>query len=102
MAVIVDGLGKDMWMLEPENITSVLRYFWVEEVLYNWCVTCTKISIVLFYLRIFTEQVSSHFRTICWIFIGALTATAIVFTIVLLNQCRPLSYSWTLWDGQHE
>jgi hypothetical protein len=73
-----------------------------EEVLYSWCVAFTKISIVLFYLRIFSEQVSTTFRKICWALIGLFTATPIVFTIVLVNQCKPLSYSWLLWDGQHE
>ncbi|TKA77221.1 hypothetical protein B0A55_02576 [Friedmanniomyces simplex] len=96
------GLGRDMWMLEPENITSVLRYFWIEEMLYSWAVQFTKVSIVLFYLRIFSTSVSTRFRPICFKVIGLCIATATAFVLATAFQCSPVSYSWTLWDGQHE
>jgi len=141
--VIDDGLGRDMWMLEPRNISSVLRvsisgylavafadalqYFWVEEMLYSYCVSLyvpsptntllhkmlknlanisssksTKMSIVLFYLRIFPSTVSTTFRKICWILVGLFIAMPTAFALATAFQCNPVSFSWTGWDGQHE
>ncbi|KAK4950681.1 hypothetical protein LTR10_010674 [Elasticomyces elasticus] len=96
------SLAKDMWMVAPHNITRILKYFWLEEMLYTWAVQFTKISILLFYLRIFPNTVSNHFRMGCYAMMGICLITAVGFTFSTMFQCSPMSYSWTLWDGQHE
>ncbi|WYZ35890.1 hypothetical protein EsH8_X_000537 [Colletotrichum jinshuiense] len=54
--ILVDlGLGQDMWMIPPEHITWILRIFFVEELLYSFVIAVTKVSILIFYLRLFTE-----------------------------------------------
>ena len=70
--------------------------------LYAWAVQLTKVSIVLFYLRIFPETVSTRFRVLCYVVIGVCLSTAVAFSISTAVQCNPVSYSWTLWDGQHQ
>lgn len=58
-----------------------------------------KLSILLFYLRIFPGTLirkliygTIFVNAICWV----------VFVLLALFECRPISYSWTKWDGEHE
>ncbi|KAK5109890.1 hypothetical protein LTR62_006497 [Meristemomyces frigidus] len=96
------GLGHDIWMVPFDNITSVLYYFFIEEYLYIGFVMATKISIVLLYLRIIPGTVSPKFRALCLTVIGLMVAYTMAFIIALALQCRPISYSWTQWDGEHK
>jgi hypothetical protein len=38
------GLGRDIWMLEPDAITNTLFYFFIEEYLYTFLVSIFKNS----------------------------------------------------------
>ncbi|KAL0941554.1 CFEM domain-containing protein [Colletotrichum truncatum] len=85
-------------MLPPENITKILMIFFVEELLYAFMVSTTKISIILFYLRIFREP---WFRTVCYILFAATTCFGIWHIMQIIFVSSPISYSWTFWDGEH-
>ncbi len=92
------GLGRDIWTLSFDNITFVLRLFYMAEVFYLTSTVLTKISILFFYLRVF----SSHtFRWVVWAVMSVCTAFFIAFLCSLIFQCSPISYAWTRWDGQH-
>lgn len=58
-----------------------------------------KISIILTYIRIFTER---SFKNVAYAAIGLNLAYVIAFTVVTVIQCSPISYAWTKWDGEHE
>lgn len=77
-----------------------MQYFFIEEFLYLACVTLTKVSIILLYLRIIPSSISPRFRIICLILIGLLLANMVSFIVALGFQCRPVSYSWTQWTGE--
>ncbi|KAK5174363.1 uncharacterized protein LTR77_001443 [Saxophila tyrrhenica] len=102
MTVIDTGLGKDTWTLSPQSINDVLKYFWIGEMIYIFCVTSTRQSILLFYLRIFPSSVSSSFRRICLVTMGVFIVSPIVFLFTIIFQCNPVSYTWTRWDGVTE
>ncbi|WQF86656.1 hypothetical protein CDEST_11670 [Colletotrichum destructivum] len=93
------GLGQDTWMVAPDDITKILLIFFIEEIFYIIVICATKISIIIFYLRIFFEP---WVRKICHaLFAGTIVfGTAYMFHAVFANQ--PISYSWTFWDGLHE
>lgn len=110
------GLGKDIWTLKFDSITRILyvrsaslrilsrtndleKLFYIQELLYISCVSLVKIGFLLFYLRIFpTDRIRliikiSCIVTICY-WLGFLFAFAF--------QCSPVSYNWTMWDGEHQ
>lgn len=93
------GLGKDIWMISFSDITQTLKLFYIAEIFYLTTTVLTKISILFFYLRVFTTY---KFRIVVWIVILVCAAFFIAFAFPLLFQCRPVSYTWTKWDGEHE
>jgi len=79
-----------------------VQIFWFEQYIYQVIVVLTKISIVLLYLRIFPKEVSRNFTYTCYGVIAALTAYGVAMCIFFGMQCRPVSYFWKQWDGEHE
>ena len=88
-------------MLQPNNITGVLLYFWVAEFLYVACVLGTKVSILLLYLRVFPETISKWFRVACISLIGLSVLMLIAVDLTVLFQCNPINFAWLRWDGEH-
>jgi hypothetical protein len=78
------------------------QYFYIEQYIYQLVIVATKISIVLLYLRIFPKEVSKRFQYISWGVIAGLLAYGTGFCIYFAVQCRPISYFWNQWDGEHE
>lgn len=112
------GLGKDMWNVNPNNITKILYvspfdlfdsatiakvasnkivqvYFW-DELIYLAVLPITKISILLFYLKIFPKK---QVRIAIWILIGLNISYLIVFEVISIFQCTPIKGAWLRWDG---
>ncbi|KAK2000998.1 CFEM domain-containing protein [Colletotrichum falcatum] len=61
------ALGKDIWNVQPDDITQFLYIFYWDELLYLGALPATKISILLFYLKVFSKR---GIRLGCWILIG--------------------------------
>ncbi|UQC91403.1 uncharacterized protein CLUP02_16938 [Colletotrichum lupini] len=93
------GLGQDIWMVSPDNITQILLLFFVEELLYSFVVAVTKLSILIFYLRLFAE---TWFRVVCYVMLGVTTVYGIGQILAIVLVCSPVSYNWTQWDGEHQ
>ena len=70
-------------------------YFW-DTILYLVAIPLTKISILLFYLRIFPQRA---IRIICFIFIGLNITYMLVFEAISIFQCTPVEGAWKAWDG---
>ncbi|SPO06396.1 related to integral membrane protein PTH11 [Cephalotrichum gorgonifer] len=94
-----NGLGQDVWTLPFEKITRFGYFFYIIEVFYFLEVPLLKLSILLFYLRIFPGRKE---RTILWatVILNALFGIAFIFAGIF--QCTPVSYYWTKWDGEHQ
>ncbi|KAK1995419.1 hypothetical protein LX36DRAFT_582446 [Colletotrichum falcatum] len=97
-AVIGLGLGKDLWSVPTENITQILLIFFVEELLYGFVVAFTKLSILIFYLRLFNEP---RFRVLCYVMLALTAVYGIGQLLAITLICTPTSYNWTRWDGKH-
>lgn len=58
-----------------------------------------KISICFLFLRLFPDE---KFRRIVWATQCFNFAVLITFIFVNTLQCRPMSFFWTGWDGEHQ
>lgn len=79
-----------------------MRFFYIEEYIYNVCIYLAKVSIVLLYVRVFPRSTGHTFNNLCWITLGAMTCWCLGFILYFPFQCQPISYVWTEWDGLHE
>ncbi|KAI0875611.1 50S ribosomal protein L36e [Hypoxylon argillaceum] len=91
------GFGRDIWTLTPSHITLIVRFTWVTELLYFILLCFTKVSLLLFYLRVFPSQM---FQRVCYITMGVVVASGIAFTLGGIFYCTPVSYIWTGWTGE--
>ncbi|GFF34748.1 hypothetical protein IFM61606_04720 [Aspergillus udagawae] len=91
------GLGKDMWTVPPDNITHILYIYFYDELVYLSIIPLTKISICLFYLRVFPAR---PFRVMTYVVIGLNAGYLIAFVLISVFQCRPIKGAWLRWDGE--
>ena len=86
------GIGRDIWTLTLPQISQFGYILWINGMLYFASVALLKISILLFYLRIFPDQ---GFRITVWITIAFVALYGVAFVLVVALQCLPVSYNWT-------
>jgi hypothetical protein len=106
-----------MWMVPFENITKVLevcdrkttlqklqltdrflKIFYFTELLYLTAIALTKISVLLFYLRLFPHR---RLRQAIYGTIVACILYIIGFVVATALQCLPIHIAWDHWDGEH-
>lgn len=93
------GLGRDIWTLTPLQITNFGLFFWIMEILYFLEVSMLKLSLLLFYIRIFPGK---SVRGLLWATFAACSAFGISFALVAVFQCTPVKFYWEKWDGEHK
>ncbi|KAH3946568.1 hypothetical protein HBH53_129600 [Parastagonospora nodorum] len=93
------GLGQDIWTLEPEEITKMLKYFYVMASLYFTELSLLKLTLLFFYIRVFP---SKPVQRLLWGTVIFVVLWGLVFVCLAIFQCQPISYFWTHWDGLHE
>ncbi|KAH7370402.1 hypothetical protein BKA65DRAFT_562060 [Rhexocercosporidium sp. MPI-PUGE-AT-0058] len=93
-----NGFGRDVWTVPFQQITNVIRYSYVVQVMYFALIPLIKISILLFYLRLFVEPT---IRKLVYMTIIANVVVGVIYVILNVFQCWPISYYWTEWDGEH-
>lgn len=76
----------------------LLQIFYYTELLYLASIGLTKISILLFYLRIFPQ---GGLRKAIWITIVLCVMYIIAFVVATALQCVPIRIAWEHWDGEH-
>ncbi|KFY11808.1 hypothetical protein V492_04243 [Pseudogymnoascus sp. VKM F-4246] len=92
------GLGRDMWNVHPDDITSILYIYYWDELMYVAIVPLTKISIVFLYLRIFRGKTFVYFA---YALIAANVIYLLVFEGISIFQCWPIPGAWRAWDGTY-
>ncbi|KAL7945045.1 GPCR, PTH11-type [Trichoderma barbatum] len=93
------GLGRDIWTLQPEEITRFGLYFWILEWGYFAEVAMIKLAVLLFYIRIFPTP---GVRRLLWGTFIFTTLYGLAFTLLALFQCTPVKFYWEKWDGEHK
>ncbi|KAI1008037.1 hypothetical protein K3495_g184 [Podosphaera aphanis] len=85
------GMGDHYWNARFENYEPVTKMLLILQILYNFTVSATKVSILVFYHRVFVDE---KFQTLCkWSF-GFLVLPCVVFFCLILFQCNPISKVW--------
>lgn len=97
--IISNGIGKDIWTLTPKQITNFVHVFYAIEILYFAEVALLKLSLLFFYLRIFP---GTMVRRLLWGTVILDVCFGALFVLIAIFQCRPISYYWTSWDGEHQ
>ncbi|KAM5363544.1 hypothetical protein ACJZ2D_011987 [Fusarium nematophilum] len=95
-----NGLGKDIFQLEFNQITQFLHLFYVGVPLYHTTTVLTKIVILLLYKRVF--GIDPVFLRIAYGTATVCISYWVAFMAVDIFQCIPVSYAWTRWDGEHQ
>ncbi len=67
-------------------------------ILYFTQVTLLKMSLLFFYLQIFPALVV---KRLLWGTISFNAVFGLTFVLLAIFQCRPISYFWDKWDGEH-
>jgi hypothetical protein len=93
-----NGLGQDIWTIQPDKITVFFTYYLAYIMTYCATMPLLKMSLLFFYLRIFP---SSRIRKVLWATVVIDALYGLIFVIVAVLQCQPVSFFWTAWDGQH-
>lgn len=96
---VPNGVGKDIWTLTFDQITNFGMWFFLTEIQYFISLTALKLSLLLFYLRIFP---SMAVKRLLWATVAFVVSFGISFTLAALLQCQPISFFWTKWDGEHQ
>ncbi|CAI6092811.1 unnamed protein product [Clonostachys chloroleuca] len=91
------AFGVDMWNQNYDQIITALKFFYVSEILYLVALGLCKVSIVVFYLRIFNDKT---FRIASYATLGVVVFPSIVMVFVQIFQCRPLELVWLGWRLQ--
>ncbi|KAL4803358.1 hypothetical protein BDV18DRAFT_144636 [Aspergillus unguis] len=92
------GLGKNMWTIPFHDIYEALKLFLVAGALYTACTALVKVSVLLFYLRIFPNRL---LRLATFVSLGIIIAWGAVYVFAEIFWCSPVSYFWTQWDREH-
>jgi hypothetical protein len=50
------GLGKDIWMVSFDDITTTLKLFYIGEMFYLFATGLVKLSLLMFFLRVFPHE----------------------------------------------
>lgn len=79
------------------KLTETQLFYW-DELLYLGALPVTKISILLFYLKIFPRR---EIRIATWVLIGLNVAYFIVFELISIFQCTPIDGAWRAWDKEY-
>ncbi|KEY74717.1 hypothetical protein S7711_05466 [Stachybotrys chartarum IBT 7711] len=82
------GGGKHLWIVTTDQFTRLYQTTYAFVIVYISCISATKVSIMLFYRRMFGTNLVWHV-----VFALAVLHWAEV-TVTWLAGCRPVSYYW--------
>ncbi|CEO60781.1 hypothetical protein PMG11_05321 [Penicillium brasilianum] len=99
MIASADGVGHsyaDFTSLEVYK--TALLWWWLGQMLYIWASAVAKTSIALALLRLTVKRAHRFFL---WGIIGTVIVIGLLFWLVLLFDCHPISYFWNRVDPRN-
>ncbi|KAF6828178.1 integral membrane protein [Colletotrichum plurivorum] len=88
------GAGKHIWdVLVADYSPPFLLTTLGITITYSTSVSFSKLSILTFYLRLSPER---KFRWTVFVLIGIVSAYTVVYQILIIFQCQPVSMSWDI------
>ncbi|OHF01677.1 CFEM domain-containing protein [Colletotrichum orchidophilum] len=85
------GFGKHLYDLKPGGLLEILRLLYVAEIVYVFVLLFAKLSLVVFYLRIFTVP---KFRIAAYTLIGFLVIGQVIIGFLTIFSCHPIELFW--------
>jgi len=82
------GGGKHLWVVTVDEFTKLYQTTYAFVIVYITCISATKVSILLFYRRIFGTN------AVWYVVLGLTCAHWAEVTITWLAGCRPIAYYW--------
>lgn len=111
LGMVLNGFGQHVFWLSPYQIiislkayttypftqteANTIKFFYVAELFYIVSNTLTKLSLLLFFLRIFPNRTFRHQVQIVSLFV---VLTGVALLIALTFQCTPVSGYWLNWS----
>ncbi|KAK0615717.1 hypothetical protein B0T17DRAFT_352214 [Bombardia bombarda] len=93
------GVGSDIWTVPQENISLILKLSYIAIILYTVSRSLIRVSITLVYFRIFKYTGAKPVIILAFAINIAIT---IAYLVGELAACKPMSFYWNRWDGQHQ
>ncbi|KAF2875851.1 hypothetical protein BDV95DRAFT_591276 [Massariosphaeria phaeospora] len=90
LAIVLGGLGHHA-ATQPEKVSQFLKILVAMQVFYGTTLGLIKVSICLFYNRIFPLR---GFRQYSWLVIALITAWSVMVFLSAFLLCRPLAFNW--------
>ncbi|TDZ68423.1 Satratoxin biosynthesis SC1 cluster protein 4 [Colletotrichum trifolii] len=87
----VKGFGTHLYDLQPGALQEILRLLYAAEIVYVFVLLFAKLSLVAFYLGIFTVP---RFRIAAWSLIGFLVVGQVVIGFLTIFSCHPIELFW--------
>ncbi|PVH93122.1 hypothetical protein DM02DRAFT_249370 [Periconia macrospinosa] len=94
----VHGTGKRRKLLTDESAQTALHFWFFCEIFYTISTSLLKIAVGLFLLRIAVKRLHIW---IIWTIMVIAGLVGTTYTMVVIFQCRPISYWWTLDPTAH-
>lgn len=83
--------SADEPILVPERLEPILACIWAILLVLVAGYACTRFSILMFYLRVFTGKWA---RRVSYFFLAFITAQWFAFSMATIFQCKPVAYYW--------
>ncbi|KAL2142497.1 hypothetical protein VTI28DRAFT_1099 [Corynascus sepedonium] len=96
------GQSLDIWFVSPDNITMVLKLFFVDMLLYTVTRFFVRTSVILFYLRVFPPKPDNKLGRILQYTMAFNVVYNVSFLFAVAFQCTPVEDFWRQWEGNHE
>ncbi|BCS24829.1 uncharacterized protein APUU_41273S [Aspergillus puulaauensis] len=93
------GAGRHVWAVSLDDLMKLYRFLFSYTFIYGAGCTCTRVSILFFYRRIFSPLEKP--LKIALLFASFITiAYPLIIWITMANACKPLSFFWTQFSGK--
>ncbi|KAF3314586.1 hypothetical protein TWF173_004670 [Orbilia oligospora] len=89
------GYGLHIYDVPHHLRTKSLEYAWANMLIYCVTVTLTKLSILMFYLRLFP---SGFFRKLTYVTIFLVIASGVIYFVMVIFYCVPIRAYWQPFD----
>ncbi|KAL8973163.1 MAG: hypothetical protein Q9183_000126 [Haloplaca sp. 2 TL-2023] len=102
LGVRYGGTGRHTLAVGSDHVRVYIKLCYAFQILYLFCVTTVRISILLFYLRIFPKEVTSVLWKRCFYTVTALNLACFVTGLgAAIFICTPISFFWNQTGRGH-
>jgi len=92
LVMVQHGYGLHIDVIAAADEIYTLRTFWLAQMTYKISLQATKISLLLFYIRIFRHI--TWFKKLSYTVIGFLLVYLVATCVTSILQCRPIAKAW--------